>query len=330
MPLVSLSNAALEGGAGSSRLRLPAIDAARGLAVAAMVVYHFAWDLSELRFVATEVTAEPGWRLFARAIAASFLLLSGIGLALAHSGGIRWRAFLRRLATVAGAALLITVATLFAFPQSYIFFGILHAIAVSSVLALPLTPAPAWVPAVLAILVAAAPLFLSGGVFDLPPLAFLGLASREPITNDWVPLFPWAAFVFAGVAIGKTRLLQRVGAPQVDATSAGRVLSWAGRHSLVIYLLHQPILFGALYGLLQLTGPNLAAVATRVERSCPVSYVQAGIPEDRARKTCSCTVDGMKEAGIWTDFLRERLSDEQGREVTRIARACLERNPPSD
>ena len=66
------------------------------------------------------------------------------------------------------------------------------------------------------------------------------------------------------------------------------------------------------------------------EAGYTVSYVQAGIPEDRARKTCSCTVDGMKEAGIWTDFLRERLSAEQGREVTAIARACLARNPGAD
>jgi uncharacterized membrane protein len=109
--LVPLSNAALEGGRGSARRRIAAVDLARGGAVAAMVVYHFAWNLSELRLIATEVTAEPGWRVFAAAIAASFLLLVGIGLALAHADRIRWRAFLQRLAIVAGAALLVTVAT---------------------------------------------------------------------------------------------------------------------------------------------------------------------------------------------------------------------------
>jgi uncharacterized membrane protein len=327
--LVSLSNAALEGGTSSARPRAAGIDIARGVAVVAMAVYHFAWDLSELRLVAVEVTAEPGWRFFARAIAASFLLLVGIGLALAHGGGIRWRAFLRRLATVAGAALLITVATFFAFPQSYIFFGILHAIALSSVLALPFTQAPAWVSALVAALIAAAPLGLGGGPFDLPALAFLGLGSRPPITNDWVPLLPWAAFVFGGLALAKAGRGWLFGYSAPSRSGVGRALAWAGRHSLVIYLLHQPILFGVLYGLVQLTGPNLSAVATRVERSCPASYVEVGISEDVARRTCSCTVGDMKEAGFWTDFLRERLTPEQTAELGRIARACRARSEPA-
>ncbi|NNM74313.1 heparan-alpha-glucosaminide N-acetyltransferase [Enterovirga aerilata] len=327
--MVSLSNAALKGGASPARGRIGAIDIARGVAVAAMVVYHFAWDLSELRLIATEVTAEPGWRFFARAIAASFLLLAGLGLALAHPGRIRWRAFALRLATVAGAALIITGATFLAFPDSYIFFGILHAIALSSLLAVPFTQAPAWVAAALAVLIGAAPLVLRGGVFEHPALAFLGLASRPPITNDWVPLLPWAAFVFAGVALGK--LLEGWLKAQTGRlrSRAGRAFAWAGRHSLVIYLLHQPLLFGALYGLVQVTGPNLAAVAKRVERGCPASYLAAGFAEPVARATCSCTVDKLRRAGIWSDFLRERLSEGQRAELAGIARACLARSRPA-
>jgi uncharacterized membrane protein len=324
--LVSFSNAALDGGAASVRPRIAVVDLARGGAVAAMVVYHFAWNLSELRLIATEVTAEPGWRFVARAIAASFLLLVGIGLALAHADRIRWRAFLRRLAIVAGAALLVTVATVFAFPQSYIFFGILHAIALSSLLAVPFTQAPPWVSAGLALLIGAVPAMVGGGPFELPLLAFLGLASRPPITNDWVPLFPWAAFVFAGVALGKAGRAWLQARARPVRSRAGRGLAWAGRHSLAIYLLHQPVLFGALYGLVQVAGPNLAAVAARVERDCPGSYVGAGIAEPVARATCACTVEGMKAGGVWTDFLRERLGQDGRDELARIARACLDRS----
>ena len=142
----SLSNAAFQGGTTTGSSRVPAIDVARGVAVLAMVVYHLAWDFSQLRLNATEIPAEPGWRLFSRAIAATFLLLVGVGLALAHPDRIRWRAFWRRLALVSGAALLITAATYFTYPDSYIFFGILHAIALSSLLAVPFTrtPAPAY------------------------------------------------------------------------------------------------------------------------------------------------------------------------------------------
>jgi uncharacterized membrane protein len=328
--LVSLSNAALEGRVAPSHPRSPAIDIARGVAVAAMAVYHFAWDLSELRLIALEVTAEPGWRVFARVIAASFLLLVGIGLALAHPGWIRWGAFARRLATVAAASLLITAATYFAFPDSYIFFGILHAIALSSLLAVPFTQAPAWVPALLAVAIAGAASLPGGGMFELPQLAFLGLGSRPPITNDWVPLLPWAAFVFAGVALGTVGRgwIARGSAP--IRSRIGRALAWAGRHSLVIYLLHQPLLFGALFGIVQLTGPNVAAVAARVERSCPVSYVQAGMPEAKARAVCDCTIADMQAQGLWADFLRERLTTEQQPAISRIARACRGRGGPAE
>ena len=116
--------------------RWPGIDAARGTAIAAMVVYHFSWDLSYLGLITTDIVNEPGWQLFARTIAASFLTLVGTGLVLAHQhGGVSWTAFLRRLAIISAAALGVTLVTRFVFPDEYIFFGILHWNAVASALA---------------------------------------------------------------------------------------------------------------------------------------------------------------------------------------------------
>jgi hypothetical protein len=92
--------------------------------------------------VETDVVASPGWSLFARAIAASFLTLAGVGLALAHGDGVRWRAFLRPLGIVAGAALGVTLATWVVFPDTFVFFGILHCIAASSLLALLFSARP--------------------------------------------------------------------------------------------------------------------------------------------------------------------------------------------
>jgi len=79
---------------GSSRLGV--IDVARGVAVAAMIVFHAAWDLSELRLMEADIRAIPAWSAFAHVIAGSFLILTGAGLVLAHGGGLRPRAFLRR------------------------------------------------------------------------------------------------------------------------------------------------------------------------------------------------------------------------------------------
>ena len=77
---------------------------ARGLAIAAMAVFHFAWDLEFFGYAPVGMTRETGWMLFARAIASSFLFLVGVSLFLAHGGGLRRASFLKRFAMVAGAA----------------------------------------------------------------------------------------------------------------------------------------------------------------------------------------------------------------------------------
>jgi uncharacterized membrane protein len=122
--------------------RLPGIDVLRGFAVAAMIIFHFAWDLRFFGFIETNISQHPFWVNFARAIAGSFLLLSGISLVLLTQGGFDRDRFLKRLGVIGGAALLVTVVTFFSMPKSFIFFGILHCIALSSVLALPFLRLP--------------------------------------------------------------------------------------------------------------------------------------------------------------------------------------------
>jgi uncharacterized membrane protein len=324
--VLHFSNAGLDSGPEQRTRRLVAIDIARGAAVAAMVVYHFAWNLSELRLIETEITQEPEWRFFARAIAASFLTLVGIGLVLAHPNRIRWRAFGKRLAVVAGAAFLITIATYFTFPASYIFFGILHAIALASLLAVPFTQLPAWMSGLVAVLIGVATLLLKQPAFDLPILAFLGLGSRVPTTNDWVPVFPWAAFVFAGVALAKLGRRWLARAPDGPASGLGSPLAWVGRHSLVIYLVHQPILFGALWGVVQVTGPNPAAVAAPFGRACLASCAETGAGEGICRATCGCTVEELQRAPVWTSVLAGRLTPDENAQVSQIARSCFSRS----
>lgn len=314
-----LDNTALEGKAGSGP-RLPAIDIARGLAVVAMVVFHTSWNLSTLALADLDVAGSRGWSLFARAIAASFLLLAGIGLALAHRDGIRWRHLLRRLAVIAAAAAAVTLGTLLAFPQSYIFFGILHNMALSSVVALPFLLLPRIVAALAALLVLGLPHVVSGGVFDVPALAFLGLGRVPPNTYDWVPVIPWTGYVLAG--IGVAPLLVGL-LPRGAGGRTGRALAFLGRYSLVIYLLHQPLIFGALLCLRELTGPNPAAEAGPFLRSCSRSCQEQGQSEALCRATCTCTVEALRRDGTWP-AIRDGLAQPQ--DVQRAgerASACL-------
>ncbi len=321
--MIRLSNAALEAAPATERpRRIPAIDVARGVAVVAMVVYHAAWDLSALRLVATDVTAEPAWQAFARAIAGTFLFLAGAGLVLAHGERLRLRAFLRRLAALVVAAGLVTLGTWLVFPESYVFFGILHAIAVASVLALPFARLPALGAVGAALAIAAVPFLPPPPFADWPALRFLGLGP-VPATNDWVPVFPWAAAVFAGVVAAK---LGRAGLAALPPPGrVGRGLAALGRHSLVIYLLHQPILFGALWGVAALTGPNPEALSGPFLRSCETSCAAQGQPEALCRRTCRCAVEALRPDALWPNILSGRLAPDENRRVGETAQACFRR-----
>lgn len=323
---VMLSNAAIEGVAGGARptTRIAVLDIARGVAVVAMVIYHSSWDLSELRLVPMTVVGNPGWNLFARAIASSFLMLAGLGLALAHGRGIDTRKLLRRVAVVAMAALLVTVATWIVFPAAYVFFGILHAMAVSSLLAAPFVRVPAALTALAALVVGALPL-LASPAFDAPWLAFLGLGTRVPLTNDYVPLVPWLAFVLAGVALGRVGDPVRWLAQGEPVLRGAKALAWIGRHSLVIYLAHQPLIYGALSGVAAITGPNQAAEAAPFLRNCAARCGEAGQPEEVCRIACRCTLVELRRGPLWTNMVGGRVSGDEAGQIGQVARSCLAR-----
>jgi len=326
---------AVDGGARGGRWQ--AIDVARGVAIAAMIAYHGSWDLSFFHLVAMNVVGHPLWQAFARTIAGSFLILVGIGLVLAHGRGVRARAFLRRLIIVAGAAAGVTLATWFAFPDSYIFFGILHCIALSSVLALPFLRAPLWLTGAAALLCLVAPLFASGPAFDHPALAFLGLG-RPPVTNDYVPLFPWFGLVLAGLGVARVAgpWAVRVGWPEWRTDGlVGRALAWGGRRSLLIYLAHQPILFGALFLVAQIAGPvpaaepNAAADAAPFLTNCRTSCREAGKADGVCRAACVCVVEKLVSANLWRGAVAGRLTPRDQTRIPAMARQCFEEVEPA-
>ena len=107
------------------RPRLAAIDIAKGIAIIAMVAYHFSWDLSYRQLIAADVGSDLGWRLFARGIAGAFVFLVGVNLVMAARTGFHPRPYLRRLAILLAAALLVTGFTYYAFgAEGFVFFGI--------------------------------------------------------------------------------------------------------------------------------------------------------------------------------------------------------------
>jgi uncharacterized membrane protein len=305
--------------------RLPTIDALRGIAIAAMVVYHFSWDLRFFGFISADVAGDLGWRLFARAIAGSFLALVGVSLVLATRNGLKPGRFLRRLAVITAAAAAVTIATRIIFPESFVFFGILHAIALFSVLGLAFVRAPVPVVVAAALFCFLAPRLVSGGLFDHPALLFVGLASYAPRSNDFVPIFPWFGVVLAGILAARLapRLRPgRFGADFAAGSTALAPLAWAGRHSLVIYLLHQPLLFGLVYLVAQITPPSLAGFEASYVESCSASCAGSGTEEPACRAACQCLVERSKAENLWAGVVQNSLSDEEVQIYFDIAEEC--------
>ena len=239
------SHAVQTTGRGSSRgVRVDGLDALRGAAIVAMTVYHFCFDLRY--FGVTRSDFEHDWRwLTARTlILSSFLLIAGVSMVLARRNTAADARWWRHVAIVAGAALLVSVASWLVFPRSYIWFGVLHAIAVSLLIARPFVDRPivAMTVGIVVIIVGVA---WAHPMFDNRALGVVGFMTHKPTTEDYVPLFPWTGVLLLGIAVGHA-LARRQFAMLAPLARAPRTLRWMGRHSLVIYLLHQPLMLGML------------------------------------------------------------------------------------
>lgn len=314
--------------------RIPLVDAARGAALAAMTLYHLTWDLGFFNLIPPEWPFDPRFVTFGNAIAASFLALVGVSLALSARGGLNLRAYLKRLALVAGAAGLVSLATWLAFPDSFIFFGILHCIAAASVMALAFLRAPWPVAALAGLAILLAPALIGGPAFEATQW-WSGLGVVEPRSNDWRPLFPWSGFTLLGLA-GAQALLAH-GVPERLAAwrsggPIGRWLSLGGRHSLLFYLAHQPVLFALVFLASQAVGPTplagpRASAEDRFMSGCVSQCVRIGAVAEKCERACACVVRDSKAANLWAGVASEKLTAEERARYDALTRQCLRAEP---
>jgi uncharacterized membrane protein len=224
--------------------RLPGLDALRGLAIVAMIGYHFCFDLRYFGVVRSDFEHDIGWLTARALILSSFLLIAGISAVLASRRSLPVRHWLRHTGVIAGAALLVTAGSALLFPRSFIWFGVLHAIAVSLLVAKPFVRRPL-LAALVSVAIIVAGIAYANPAFDNRWLGWLGFMTAKPVTEDYVPLFPWMGVLFIGIALGHALVANRF-AVLAPLRALPRWLSFLGRHSLVVYLVHQPILLGVL------------------------------------------------------------------------------------
>jgi len=336
--------------------RFDAVDVARGLALIAMAAYHFTWDLAFYGVVERSTPFTPPMRLASHAIGAAFLALAGLSLALAHGRGLRPRPFAIRLTKIAAASVAVTAASYFIAPTALIGFGILHCIGAASLLTLPLlmatfppplrgrvreqgflsprqpsplkregvSPAAPRKTSALAalaggVLLVAAPFIWSSPAFNQPWLVWLGLGTEPPSTLDWRPLMPWGGVLWIGLGLG----LLNPPLPAWTARAApSRALVFAGRHSLAIYLIHQPILIGLLSSALFLTGANDRLASEAYVKACRPACVEAGGEIAACEHACACVARDAKSAGLASRLSASQVADAERKRLGAIVEAC--------
>ena len=214
-----------------------------------MVVYHACYVA--VMFGLADIDLFTGfWWLFPRAIAAGFVAVSGWNLAGKRSRGGSFGGFARRAGVLGLVALAISAATWPALGKGFVFFGVIHLLALSSILAWPLLGKPA-------LAIATGIACLSGGYalgaprFGFPWLAWLGLRPAGLHPADYLPLLPWFAFIAFGAA-ARDLAMRKGSAASSAANTPGfavSTLAAIGRRSLVVYLAHLPLLYGIAWAL---------------------------------------------------------------------------------
>ena len=221
------------------------VDSLRGLAVCLMLVSNFLFDLY---YFYSFGNPESGFlAFFSRAVAGLFLFVVGISLTLSVKKKGKWPPLKLwiRSAKLLAVALCVSLATYVAFGQNLVVFGILHLISISIVLGYFFL-GQTW----LSLVVGLSVLLLGHYIRLLQPgswgLLWLGLPPVEFYSVDYTPLIPWFGPVLIGVFVGnslyrkKVTLLVGLGNRQNYMLKG---LSFLGRKSLLIYCVHQPVLW---------------------------------------------------------------------------------------
>lgn len=233
--------------------RLWEVDALRGVAILMMVIYHLLWDLASLG--GYDISLRSGfWSYWQIVTASLFTGLVGLSLTLSynrerqtHPTGSLWSKYVIRGLTVLTWGLVIGVVTYLALGTGYyVRFGILHLIGLSIILAYPLLRFR-WVNLALGIALTLLGPAIQGLRLDLPWLEWLAPTPGSGV--DYAPLIPWFGRVLIGIFLGNMLYpggRRRFALPDFGHNALVMPLRLLGENSLLIYLIHQPILLATL------------------------------------------------------------------------------------
>ena len=233
------------------------IDFLRGIAIIMMVTFHLIFDLYYFGVYNFDVHSGFLW-WFARVTASIFILLVGVSLSLSYSRSVLSKKYvnkslfykyLKRGLRIFGYGLIITAVTWLVIGQGFIIFGILHFVGIAIILEYPFYKRK-YTNLILGLFFIAAGIYLMNFNFNFYELLWLGFTPNNFYTLDYFPLLPWLGVVSFGIFLGNIlykNYTRQFNIPELSNKFVIRILNILGRHSLLIYFVHQPILLIGLY-----------------------------------------------------------------------------------
>ncbi len=235
--------------------RYPLIDVLRGSAIIMMIVFHFSFDLTTFGYADFDFYHSPFWLNFQILIVSIFTFVMGISFHLANLATLatkektNWKKYFKRLALLGSSAALITISTYFINGDRFIYFGILHFIFIASLFALAFLRLY-WTNLILGSGILLINTLYANPIFNHIYLQWIGLMTYKPATDDYEPVIPWFGIVLIGMFFARWAISEgniRLFSTWQAQSSAAKILKLAGIHSLIIYLLHQPLFYGLFY-----------------------------------------------------------------------------------
>ncbi len=235
--------------------RVHLMDELRGVLIIGVVLYHLLYDLAVLFPVGIPWMFSDWMNSVRNICAGALIVVSGISC---HYTRSNWRRGLRAF----GLGMLLTVVTALFIPSQLILFGILHFFGSMTMLYALLQPLLEKVPTMAGLLGSTLLFFLTWPIFSgfirvlgvtvyLPeflynkPLLFpLGFACQGIASADYYPLIPWGFLFLAGSFFGRYVRAGRL--PEFCYRSHLPLLARIGNHTMLIYLVHQPVIYGLL------------------------------------------------------------------------------------
>lgn len=225
------------------------IDALRVFAIVLMMAYHVAYDLAF--FYGWDIPVNEGaWKILEQGTAGLFLLLVGVSFVLSWSNTPRRAKYIIRGARIFLYGMVVTVATYIFDPEMYVRFGVLHLVGVSLALLPDFAPLKKW-NGLLGLIIVLLASIVHGTAGDTSLLIPFGKIPTDFVSVDYFPMIPWFGVVLIGVMLGHLYKENRAKLTFIPAENpVSRGITAISRRSLAIYMVHQPLIMGALWLLL--------------------------------------------------------------------------------